>query len=543
MLAGAAANGHGDCQRPLHAAARRLAAPSSQPAASRCAIMRRDAAPRPALGARRRAGGLDAPPPARARAGLAARPAARLHALGGRARAASRAVGAALRWRLFALAGRRLRAAAGGARWRRGSIPDRAPDDAPGVRLRVLAANVAGRRATRRRACARSCAARAGRPQRHRAAARGGARLRRRAGIDELFPHRALEPRPGFSGTGLYSRLPLRVAPRPAGTQFAARAASLRAARAPRRSRSSPSTCPRPPRPSGAANGAATCARCRRPARAGCGSWPATSTPRSTTPSCGALLDRGYRDAAEQAGVGLRTTWPTDRPPRARRWSPSTTCSPTAASSVTSARTRARSPAPTTAACSPTCPARCRPGRWLGCAPCCSSPDGSPRRSCSRAAGGRAALPVHGGQRRRPRAVQRLRHRDPRARRARRPQHAGPDLGRAAARRAGDGAAADPGRDAQRRPAALLLGARGGPLLLRRRRADRLHARRPRYHARRAVRGRRHLHARRLGVRLHLHGRARRSSPAASRRRSTRRPSAAGWSCCSSASRRSPAPG
>ena len=45
----------------------------------------------------------------------------------------------------------------------------------------------------------------------------------------------------------------------------------------------------------------------------------------------------------------------------------------------------------------------------------------------------------------RPRAVQRVRDRGPRARRARGPLHAGADLGRAPARRAGDGAAADPG--------------------------------------------------------------------------------------------------
>ena len=120
--------------------------------------------------------------------------------------------------------------------------------------------------------------------------------------------------------------------------------------------------------------------------------------------------------------------------------------------------------------------------------------------------GGGAAVPVHGDQRRGPRAVQRLRHRDPRARGARGPQLAGLHLGRPAARRPRDRAAADPGRDRQRRPAAVLLRARGGPLLLRRRRADRVHAGRPRDHARRAVRRRRDVHARGVGVRLLLHG-------------------------------------
>src|SRR2546423_537325 len=46
-------------------------------------MMARDAAARRALGARRRAGGLDPAPPLRARAGLAARALVRVHAVGG----------------------------------------------------------------------------------------------------------------------------------------------------------------------------------------------------------------------------------------------------------------------------------------------------------------------------------------------------------------------------------------------------------------------------------------------------------------------------
>ena len=55
-----------------------------------------------------------------------------------------------------------------------------------------------------------------------------------------------------------------------------------------------------------------------------------------------------------------------------------------------------------------------------------------------------------------------------------------------------------------RRAAPYSSRARGGPVLLRRLRADPLHARRPRDHARRAVRGRRDVHARGLGLRLRL---------------------------------------
>ena len=75
-------------------------------------------------------------------------------------------------------------------------------------------------------------------------------------------------------------------------------------------------------------------------------------------------------------------------------------------------------------------------------------------------------------------AVQRLRHRDPRPRRARRAQHARAQrvASCSASRRR---PAADPGDHRQRRPAALLVGVRGRPVLLRRRRDGRLHARRP----------------------------------------------------------------
>ena len=84
------------------------------------------------------------------------------------------------------------------------AIPNRAPADAPGVRVRVLAANVAANEA---------------------AAGELIAAIRRwdvdvfsavelppavvlayeRAGAGSLFPSRELQPRPGYAGTGLYS--------------------------------------------------------------------------------------------------------------------------------------------------------------------------------------------------------------------------------------------------------------------------------------------------------------------------------------------------
>ena len=98
--------------------------------------------------------------------------------------------------------------------------------------------------------------------------------------------------------------------------------------------------------------------------------------------------------------------------------------------------------------------------------------------------------------------------------------------------------AAEPDRDRQQQPAAVVLGVRGAALLLRRGRAHRVHARRPRHHPGRAVRRRRDVHARRLGVRVRVRrlpgGRAgelhRRGRPDRTRAR--------GSSSCSSASRR-----
>ena len=188
------------------------------------------------------------------------------------------------------------------------AVPNRAPADAPGVRLRVLAANVAAN---------------------EEAAGRVLSAVRHwdvdvlsvlelppelalaydSAGVRSLFPHRVLRPLPGFEGTGLYSRLPLRPVPGPPGTQFGLAAARLR--------------------PRGAAPVEIVAVHMLAPTEPeAAAQWRREL---QTLPTAGSgcvrvlagdfnatldhvelrrVLDRGYRDAAEQAGVALRPTWP-----------------------------------------------------------------------------------------------------------------------------------------------------------------------------------------------------------------------------------------
>ena len=82
---------------------------------------------------------------------------------------------------------------------------------------------------------------------------------------------------------------------------------------------------------------------------------------------------------------------------------------------------------------------------------CCASPDGSHRRCCSPPSWRASCSTRSWRARHGPRPLQRLRHPDPGARRARGPQHAGADLGQPPARRAGHRAAAHPGGHGQRR--------------------------------------------------------------------------------------------
>jgi endonuclease/exonuclease/phosphatase (EEP) superfamily protein YafD len=193
------------------------------------------------------------------------------------------------------------------------AIPDRAPAGAPGVPVRVLAANIAGNSVAARRVIA---AVRRWDVDVFSAVELppGVVLAYQSAGAESLFPHRALQPRLGFSGTGLYSRLPLRSAASPRGTRFGLAAAELRA----------PGAAPvglgsvHVPAPT---DGGAT-AQWRHDMRALPGS--ATGEPRILAGDFNATLDhaelrrllgRGYRDSAEQAGVALRPTWPMGKSP------------------------------------------------------------------------------------------------------------------------------------------------------------------------------------------------------------------------------------
>ncbi len=104
-------------------------------------------------------------------------------------------------------------------------VPNRAPVDAKGVRLRVLAANVAGED--------RAAPAVVALARRLRVDVLAVAELTPEvadaydaAGIAKLLPYRSLNPQPAFFGSGLYGRLPLREAPAPAGTRYGLSAAA-----------------------------------------------------------------------------------------------------------------------------------------------------------------------------------------------------------------------------------------------------------------------------------------------------------------------------
>ena len=164
-------------------------------------------------------------------------------------------------------------------------IPNRAPADAPGVRLRVLSANVAAN-PTAGQAIAALV-------RRYRPDIFSVIELPpevvtayQTAGVDEApAPHRAAR------AAGLHRHRALLEDP--AAARAGAGGHALRhLGRRRQPARRGAVRDPRRP-PPGAdlarrrrATGATTCARCRRPAPAGCGSWPATSTPRSTIPSC-----------------------------------------------------------------------------------------------------------------------------------------------------------------------------------------------------------------------------------------------------------------
>lgn len=131
----------------------------------------------------------------------------------------------------------------------------------------------------------------------------------RRAGIREVLPNQALSARPGPSGGGIYTRLPLRRLPEPQPVAFRMPRAELQLGDG-RRLRIV-DVHPNPPE------------------RHQVGSWRAGLDSLPPTGSSGVpwilagdfnatldhaelrdVLDRGYRDAADVTGMGLVPTWP-----------------------------------------------------------------------------------------------------------------------------------------------------------------------------------------------------------------------------------------
>jgi endonuclease/exonuclease/phosphatase (EEP) superfamily protein YafD len=133
-----------------------------------------------------------------------------------------------------------------------------------------------------------------------------------RAGLGELMPHYMLEPGEAAGGTGLYARVPLRVAPHPLGTRFVMASATARFGGG-------------PPVALLAVHPAA-------PTRGSVGVWdrdlralPAAEPHGRVQIMAGdfnatldhadlrRVLDSGYEDAAAVVGAGLHGTWPEGR--------------------------------------------------------------------------------------------------------------------------------------------------------------------------------------------------------------------------------------
>jgi endonuclease/exonuclease/phosphatase family metal-dependent hydrolase len=191
------------------------------------------------------------------------------------------------------------------------ALPDRAPAGADGVRVRILAANVAGRYTA---GPAMLAALRLWRVDVFSVAelTPSVADAFEQAGIRRTFPRTFIRPDPSFHGTGLYSRLPFRGVgvPGPPRTVFEPAAGELRA----------PGAAvvqviavhvEAPTRP-------AATERWRRelralppagpddPLRVIAGDFNSTLDHAEFR----RLLATGYHDAAERAGTALRPTWP-----------------------------------------------------------------------------------------------------------------------------------------------------------------------------------------------------------------------------------------
>src|SRR4051812_24089089 len=192
-------------------------------------------------------------------------------------------------------------------------MPNRAPDDARGVRLRVLAANVAGEEragpaivSLARRLHVDVLAIAELTPQ--------VADAYDAAGIARLLPYRSLNPRPAYFRTGLYGRLPLRGAPAPAGTRYGLSAAAA----SPRGAAPFEVLAVHVPAPTSPADAADWRRDMRKLPGTGEGGLRILAGDFNATldhAELRRLIGRGYRDAAEQAGVGLQMTWPTDKSP------------------------------------------------------------------------------------------------------------------------------------------------------------------------------------------------------------------------------------
>ena len=137
------------------------------------------------------------------------------------------------------------------------------------------------------------------------------------AGVGRLLPHRVLSIQEGVSGSGIYSRYPLRELPPPpsAGTNPVTNTrASVRVARAASIDVTAIHNLPVPASPNGVDGWADSLRQLPSAADAGpprvlAGDFNATLDQSEFRD----LLDRGYRDAAERMGDGLIPTWPAIR--------------------------------------------------------------------------------------------------------------------------------------------------------------------------------------------------------------------------------------
>ena len=131
-----------------------------------------------------------------------------------------------------------------------------------------------------------------------------------RAGLQELLPHRALEPRPGGAGNGILSRHRLRRVPEWERSNEPAADVVMPGWTTPVRVR-----VVHPFPPLGRAKSASWRAHLKElPAPPDhsaviAGDFNATLDHRALR----AVLDRGWQDAAAEAGKGLEPTWPVDR--------------------------------------------------------------------------------------------------------------------------------------------------------------------------------------------------------------------------------------